>query len=76
MKSHSKRALLKKYNINADKMREMMKPKVKTIVKNGSAERRITEEEAILLLEIKLKKRQSLIKKFSNEFLGFNQISW
>ena len=75
MKSHSKRALLKKYNINADKMREMMKPKVKTIVKNGSAERRITEEEAILLLEIKLKKRRNLIKKFSNEFLGFNQIS-
>ena len=76
MKSHSKRALLKKYNINADKMREMMKPKVKTIVKNGSAERRITEEEAILLLEIKLKKRRNLIKKFSNEFLGFNQIYW
>jgi len=45
-KSHSKRALLQKYEINFDKMKMLMQAKVEQIIKKAAYEGRITQYEA------------------------------
>ena len=45
-KTHSKRALLQKYEINFDKMKMLMQAKVEQIIKKAAYEGRITQYEA------------------------------
>ncbi len=45
-KTHSKRALLQKYEINFDKMKMLMQAKVEQIIKKATDEGRITQYEA------------------------------
>ena len=45
-KTHSKRALLQKYEINFDKMKTLMKAKVEQIFKKAVDECHITQDEA------------------------------
>ena len=50
LKTHSKRALLVKYEINIDKLHETMKPKVEGIINKAAEEGRITKEEQEFML--------------------------
>ena len=50
LKTHSKRALLMKYEINKDKLHQTMKPKVEGIINKAAEERRLTKEEKELML--------------------------
>ena len=50
LKTHSKRALLMKYEINKDKLHQTMKPKVEGIINKAAEEGRLTKEEQEIML--------------------------
>ena len=50
LKTHSKRALLMKYEINKNNLHQTMKPKVEGIINKAAEEGRLTKEEQEFML--------------------------